>query len=196
MKNKEYIDSKEKAVKALEKAYCDNKIDEGISQILDQINALNGFYTSSSCAGRIVLLQIPTIGDKQGASFLGIWHRKIEAKEVIVSATKATTGLLWLLAQSPIIHIGAETLPQANSMVKTAISSGFKNSAVKSTGKKIIIEVASTERLDAPIGRDGLLFCQKQYLDLLVEISNEIMERSQEKLERLAQKLGIFADFP
>ncbi len=196
MKNKEYLDAKEKALKALEKAYCEKKIDDGVSLILKQINALNGFYTSSSCAGRIVLLQIPTIGDKHGACFLGIWHRTIEANEVLVSAAQATTGLLWLLAQSPIIHIGAETLTQANSMVKTAISSGFKNSAVKSTGKKIIIELASTERLDAPIGRDGLLFCEKQYLDLLVEISNEIIKRSQEKLDRLTKKLGIFTDFP
>lgn len=196
MKNKEYLDAKEKALKALEKAYCEEKIDGGVSQILRQINALKGFYTSSSCAGRIVLLQIPTIGDKHAASFLGIWHRTIKAEEVLVSATQATTGLLWLLAQSPIIHIGAETLTQANSMVKIAISSGFKNSAVKSTGKKIIIELASTERLDAPIGRDGLLFCEKQYLDLLVEISNEIIKRSQEKLDRLAKKLSIFTDFP
>ncbi len=196
MKNKEYLDAKEKALKALEKAYCEEKIDGGVSQILRQINALKGFYTSSSCAGRIVLLQIPTIGDKHAASFLGIWHRTIKAEEVLVSATQATTGLLWLLAQSPIIHLGAETLDGANTMVKTAISCGFKNSAVKSTGKKIIIEIASTERLDAPIGRDGLLFCDKQYLDLLVEISNEIIKRSQEKLGRLAQKLMNLADFP
>lgn len=195
MKNKEYVDAKENALNALKKAYSAKKVDDGISQILGQINALNGFYTSSSCAGRIVLLQIPSLGDKRRASFLGVWHRKIEPEEVVTSATKATTGLLWLLAQSPIIHLGAETLDGANTMVKTAISCGFKNSAVKSTGKKIIIEVASTERLDAPIGRDGLLFCDKQYLDLLVEISNEIIERSQEKLGRLAKKLMNFADF-
>jgi tRNA wybutosine-synthesizing protein 3 len=196
MKNKEYLDAKEKALKTLEKAYCAKKVDDGISQVLEQINSLNGFYTSSSCAGRIVLLQIPTIGDKCGASFLGIWHRKIAPNEFLASVSQATIGLLWLLAQSPIIHIGAETLNHANSMVKTAISSGFKNSSVKSTGKKIIIELASTERLDAPIGRDGLLFCDEQYLQLLIEISNEIIERSQNKLVRLTKNLAIFADFP
>ncbi len=196
MKNKEYVDAKEKALKTLEKAYYAKKVDDNISQVLEQINALDGFYTSSSCAGRIVLLQIPTIGDKRGASFLGIWHRKIELKEFLASASQATTGLLWLLAQSPIIHLGAQTLDYANRMVKTAILCGFKNSAVKSTGKKIIIELASTERLDAPIGRDGVLFCDEQYLQLLIEISNEIIERSQNKLVRLAKKLAIFADFP
>jgi tRNA wybutosine-synthesizing protein 3 len=74
-------------------------------------------------------------------------------------------------------------------MVKTAVSCGFKNSAVKSTGKKIIIEFCSTERLDAPIGKDGQLFCESNYLSLLVDISNEVIKRSQKKLIRLEKTL-------
>jgi tRNA wybutosine-synthesizing protein 3 len=92
--------------------------------------------------------------------------------------------------------MGAETLQLADKMVKTAISSGFKNSAIKSIDKKIIIEICSTERLDAPIGRDGCLFCDEKQLSLLVEISNEVIGRSQEKINRFAKKLGNFGDFP
>ena len=126
----------------------------------------------------------------------GVWHRIIEPKELKAAATKATTGLLWLLAQAPILHIGAQTLELADKMVKTAISCGFKNSAVKSTGKKIRIEICSTERLDAPIGKEGCLFCEEEYLSLLIEISNEVIERSQKKIGRFAKKLGKFDDFP
>jgi len=97
--------------------------------------------------------------------------------------------LLWLLAQSPIIHIGSNTNEMADNMVKTAISCGFKNSGVKSIGKKIIVEVCSTERLDAPIGRDGSLFCDEEYLQLLVEIANEVFEKSKDKLLRFKAKL-------
>jgi tRNA wybutosine-synthesizing protein 3 len=196
MITKEYLDAKEKALKSLEHAYLMQKVDEGVTQILELINRIEGFYTSSSCAGRIVLMEIPQIGDKQGATFLGIWHRTINTKELKDAATKATTGLLWLLAQAPIFHLGAQTLKFADSMVKTAISCGFKNSAVKSAGKRVIIEICSTERLDAPIGRDGSLFCEEEYLSLLVEISNEVIERSQEKIGRLTKKLMNFGDFP
>ena len=120
----------------------------------------------------------------------------IEVDELRAASRKATTGLLWLLAQAPILHIGAETLQLADKMVKTAISCGFKNSAVKSLGKKIIIEICRTERLDAPIGRDACLFCDEKHLSLLVEISNEVIGRSQEKLGRLTKKLANFRDFP
>jgi len=196
MKKKEFLDAKENALKSLHNACNHEKVDEGVLPLLDLINKIEGFYTSSSCAGRIVLLQIPQIGDKRSARFLGIWHRTIEVDELRAASTKATTGLLWLLAQAPILHIGAETLQLADKMVKTAISCGFKNSAVKSLSKTIIIEICSTERLDAPIGRDACLFCDEKHLSLLVEISNEIIERSQEKIGRLTKKLTNFRDFP
>jgi tRNA wybutosine-synthesizing protein 3 len=196
MGKKEFLDAKENALKSLEDACAEQKVDEGVLPILDLINRIEGFYTSSSCAGRIVLLEIPQIGDKRSATFLGVWHRTIEPKELMVAATKATTGLLWLLAQAPILHIGAQTLELADRMVKTAISCGFKNSAVKSTGKKVMIEICSTERLDAPIGRDGCLFCEEEYLCLLVEISNEVIERSGKKIGQFAKKLEKFYDFP
>ncbi len=193
---KEFLDAKENALKSLHDACGHGKVDEGVLPILDLINKIEGFYTSSSCAGRIVLLQIPQIGDKRGARFLGVWHHTIEVDELRAASRKATTGLLWLLAQAPILHIGAETLQHADKMLKTAISCGFKNSAVKSLGKKIIIEICSTERLDAPIGRDACLFCDEKHLSLLVEISNEVIGRSQEKLGRLTKKLANFRDFP
>lgn len=196
MKDKEFLDAKENALKSLSDACTKGRVDEGALPILDQINNIDGFYTSSSCAGRIVLLQIPQIGDKRGATFLGIWHRAITPEELHTAATKATNGLLWLLAQAPILHIGAETLLLADKMVKTAIACGFKNSAIKSLGKKIIIEICSTERLDAPIGRDGVLFCNEKQILLLVEISNEVIERSQEKMSKLTKKLKNFAVFP
>jgi tRNA wybutosine-synthesizing protein 3 len=195
MNQKEYLDAKESALQSLQDAYVKQKVDEGISETLDSINRIKGFYTSSSCAGRIVLLEIPQIGDKRGATFLGVWHRTIESRELTTAATKATVGLLWLLAQAPILHVGAQSLDLADKMIKTALSCGFKNSAVKSTGKRIIIEICSTERLDAPIGRDGRLFCEDEYLYLLVEISNEVIKRSREKLGRFTKKIDKIEDF-
>jgi len=196
MTKKEFLDAKENALKSLNEACDQEKVDEGALPLLSIINKIDGLYTSSSCAGRIVLLEIPHIGDKKGARFLGLWHRTIQLEELSVASKKATKGLLWLLAQAPIIHIGVENLPLADRMVKTAVACGFKNSAIRSLGKTVIIELCSTERLDAPIGRDGGLFCSEKHLTLLVEISNEVIERSSEKMSRLAEKLAKFTDFP
>lgn len=188
-REKDFLESKEKALQLLEKAQSENKVDHEIIPILRMINDSQEYYTSSSCSGRIVLLEIPRIGDKKNARFLGKWHRTIAFDEILSAAKKAKTGLLWLLAQPPIIHIAADNNKVADKMIKIANASGFKNSGVKSIGKKIIIEVCSTERLDAPIGREGTLFCNGEYLQLLVDIANEVIEKSAVKLHRFEQKL-------
>jgi len=187
---KEFLEAKRNALISLEKACNENQVDEGILPIIKIINEFEDYYTSSSCAGRIVLLEIPDIGDKKNAKFLGKWHKSIRPDEINISAKKARKGQLWLLAQSPIIHVTSINNEAADRMIKTAISCGFKNSGVKSIGKKIVVEVCSTERLDAPIGRNGLLFCNEKYLQLLVKIANDVIEKSNNKLLRFKIKLS------
>ena len=106
---------------------------------------------------------MPKIGDKRGANFLGRWHRPIKHNELELAAKKGKNGMLWLLAQSPILHIAAETNNAADKLLKIAISCGFKNSGLKSIIGRIIIEICSTERLDAPIGKNGC-FVMKNFL--------------------------------
>jgi len=189
MIERDFLTGKKRALQKLNQAIGENKVDKTVLPLLTIINESTCYYTSSSCAGRIVLLQLPQIGDKQNAQFLGKWHRTIEASELISASKNADTGQLWLLAQSPIIHLTAKTTAAANSMLKTAISCGFKNSGIRSLDKKIVVEICSTERLDAPVGKDGVLFCNDEYLKLLVSIANEVLEKSREKLSRFEEKL-------
>lgn len=43
--------------------------DEEVEEILERINSLDGFFTTSSCSGRIVLICLPEIGAKREARF-------------------------------------------------------------------------------------------------------------------------------
>jgi tRNA wybutosine-synthesizing protein 3 len=184
-----FLTGKHNAILKLKKAKEENKVDYGIQSILDIINEYNQYYTSSSCFGRIVLLEIPSIGDKKEAKFLGKWHRMIDIDDLINGSRNAKTGQIWFLSQSPIIHVVAKSNDDAEKLLKNAIACGFKNSGLKSLGKKIVVEVCSTERLDAPIGDNGIIFCKDDHLELLVKTSNEIMNKSTLKLQKLEQKL-------
>jgi tRNA wybutosine-synthesizing protein 3 len=186
----EFLLHKKNALEKLKKAKTNSLVDEGIIPILDLINDLDAYYTSSSCFGRIVLLEIPNIGDKKNAVFLGKWHRKISSEEILKSLSKAKKGLLWILAQSPIIHLAAKTADAADKILKISISCGFKNSGLKSFDKHFIVEIVSTERLDAPIGKDGALFCNNNHLELLVEIANNIIDKSSFKLKKFEERLS------
>jgi tRNA wybutosine-synthesizing protein 3 len=182
MNHKAFIEGKKKALDSLEKASEEKKLDEEIISLLRKINDSPMYYTSSSCAGRIVILELPCIGDKKNAHFLGRWHRAITLQEFFHAVKKAKKGYLWLLAQSPILHIIADSSKDAEVLVKSAISCGFKNSGLRSIGKKNVVEICSTERLDAPIGKDQILFYHDKYINELVELVNNVLLRSKLKL--------------
>jgi tRNA wybutosine-synthesizing protein 3 len=188
-KEKEFFEAKEKALHSLEIATLTHAVDLDILPLLTVINTSKRYYSSSSCAGRLVLLQIPIIGDKRQAEFIGKWHRPIDIDEFFVSLEKATSGFLWFLAQAPILHVGAKTTNDAEHLMKTAIRCGLKNSGLKSIGKKIIVEINSTERIDAPIGKDGTLYYDRGYIPILVDLANMVLERSQIKVQRLEREL-------
>ncbi len=189
MNERDFIQNKKHTMNKLESAKKERRVDEGIIPILDIINSYNEYYTSSSCYGRIVLLEIPELGNKIDAKWLGKWHRKIKYDDFLKACRKAEKGMLWLLAQSPIIHVFAKDLKSADKLVKKAVNCGFKHSGFKTVGKNIVLEIASTERLDSPLGKDANIFCNKEHIDFLISIANEVFEKSNSKLIKLENSL-------
>lgn len=187
---KDFTKNKKQILEKLELAKKEKLVDIGIIPIIDILNSNENYYTSSSCYGRILLLELPDLGDKKNAEFLGKWHRKIKPEDVFLALEKSSgIGQLWFLAQSPIIHVYAKNIESADKLVKIAVTCGFKNTGFKTSEKNIIIEIASTERIDAPVGLNGKLYCDKKYIFLLVDIANKVFKKSLLKLEKLKNTL-------
>ena len=53
-------------------------IDIKIKKLVDRINSLEGFYTTSSCSGRMLLLAIPRSNKKNEVQYLFCSHKKIK----------------------------------------------------------------------------------------------------------------------
>jgi tRNA wybutosine-synthesizing protein 3 len=177
---------KERAMKKLRSKGMDEN--ESLRRILERINGCDSYFTTSSCSGRIVLLQIPEIGAKKNAFFLGKWHKEIGREEL--SLPPSFRGELWLIAQGPILHVAAENIDSAASLLKKAKDCGFKRSGIFSISERLVLlEILSTERMDVPLGTDGKLLCSPEHLELILEKANEILRRSNEKLRRLAESI-------
>jgi tRNA wybutosine-synthesizing protein 3 len=190
IKEIDFNKNKKQILEKLKIAKNENLVDKGIIPIIDIINSNKNYYTSSSCYGRIVILELPYLGDKKNAVFLGKWHREIKPEDVFLALEKSSNkGQLWFLAQSPIIHVYSINIKSADQLVKIAANSGFKHSSFKTSKKNIIVEIVSTERIDAPIGFNGELYCDKNYIFLLTDIANKIIKKSYLKLEKFKNSL-------
>ena len=166
--------------------------DEEIVPIISEINSSEDFFTTSSCSGRIVLICLPEIGAKREAKFVGKWHRPVTKEEVLEAIKlKSSTGVpekgeIWLLSQSPILHVACRDLEKAKALLRIAIESGFKYSGIKAISKdgKVVVEIVSTERMDVPLGKDGVMFCSEGYMDFILSKANFMLERGKGKLKR------------
>lgn len=170
--------------------------DEEVKGILEKINRRDGFFTTSSCSGRIALIWLPEIGAKQEARFIGKWHRRVRKAEVLEAMSDATPhikGEVWLIAQSPILHVACRSLEKATALLRIAIESGFKYSGIKAIAKddgKVMVELMSTERMDVPLASDDVMFCSEEYLDFILPKANFMLERGKAKLKRFGYGLN------
>jgi tRNA wybutosine-synthesizing protein 3 len=183
---------KQRNLLKLQEALEDHKVDTEVISLLERINTDERFVTTSSCSGRIVLLSLPRLGDKKQALFLGCWHHTPTTDDIKDAMKKYSMGQLWLLAQPPIFHIAARDINSATLMLSIGIEAGFKLSGIKTLQNQCLVELLSTERLDMPIGKDGIIYPDEVLLRFLLETAETVIIRSKEKLQRLDQKLRYY----
>ncbi len=187
---KNFEEQKEKAMVGLRKALEEDKVDHDIIPLLEKINALDNYFTTSSCSGRISVMEMPYFGDKLNSVWLGKWHREVTVEEVLGAIGKHKTGQLWFLVRSPILHVAARTMEDAVKLLNLSIGLGFKYSNIKSVShKKLLIEIRSTERMDVPLGEGGELWVSKEYIERIVNLSNAQIRRFKGKLKRLEDEI-------
>ncbi len=189
MRDEEFSNHKQHALAKLDHALKDHQVDTLVIPILEKINATDEYFTTSSCAGRIVVLQLPEIGNKKKAVFLGRWHRKVSCEEVFFALDSYADGQVWLLTQPPIFHIGCQSITAANELMKIGISSGFKHSGIRSISSQITVELQSTERMDMPLGANGKQIIENEKISFLVDQANISIVRAQKKLNRLQKNI-------
>ncbi|KAF0047466.1 hypothetical protein F2P81_001099 [Scophthalmus maximus] len=155
------------------KTQCLNKLDQSkkgsvdqhIEHVVSLLNSCEQYFTTSSCSGRVVLLD--------GVSGL------------------AKAGRDAVLKFEPfVLHVQCRRLEDAQLVHSAAINSGFRNSGL-TVGKsgKIITAVRSTHGLEVPLSHDGKLLVAPEYLHFLTQIANQKMEENLRRIHRFYQNL-------
>jgi len=179
--------AKREALVSLFTAMKEGKVDEDIIDLLLLINSIRGVYTTSSCSGRIGIIEEPALGAKPLSRWLIKVHREMTFEEAEKALEKAKEGLIFLKSQPPIFHIVAEDLERAKKLHELGLASGFKYTTFKVISNRYLVEINATEYLTAPLGKDGKVLVSDDYLRFALEIGNSMLRRSKGRLPRLSE---------
>lgn len=171
----------------LKKAFDSDKskkgsIDKEILPLLNLINSSQDYYTTSSCAGRIMLFIEKKKKDDSEWSFSS--HSLVRMKEIGPYLEKLPQDTMWLRMEPPILHICARDMDSADRLVKLANDSGFRRSSLLGFKKRIIIEIMIPEKLDAPVSEKKKMIIDAAYLKTLLKHANSRLKKSRERLKK------------
>lgn len=162
-------------------------VDEEIKALINLINANKNYYTTSSCAGRIVILLIKDKTKKHETEWLLSSHQYV--KKVDETIIKKIRGDCWIKFEPCIIHVCCKDLPSAITFIDAAKQVGFKRGGICSISKdnRIIVEVSGVDRIDVPIANEQGLLVSEEYLNFLLQECNKKMEKNSERIKRFYQ---------
>ena len=183
--------------------------DEKIVELCKEINKSENYYTTSSCAGRVVL--IIDQERKEAGLFVKVYHDLISFEELkeglgeivkipprspghppLTSARKTRDidklvhpNLIRFKMESCILHVACRTLEDAQLLFDKAKLAGWKRSGIISSGNRVMLELNSTEKLEFPIVAGGEIIVDDKFLKIVVKSANEKLEKSWKKIEGL-----------
>nr|XP_033771800.1 tRNA wybutosine-synthesizing protein 3 homolog isoform X1 [Geotrypetes seraphini] len=162
-------------------------VDANIESLVRFINERDAFFTTSSCSGRVTLIDGCFHGfevQKQNCSWLLVAHQKCQ-KEDVIAALQKSSGDAVLKFEPFVLHVQCRQLQDAQLLHSVALSSGFRNSGI-TVGKKgrTMMAVRSTHGLEVPLSRKGKLLVNEEYIEFLVQIANQKMEENKKRTDR------------
>lgn len=162
-------------------------VDIEIAPLVDAINSLDEYYTTSSCAGRIMVLSTPAGGKKCDCTWLLSSHDMISDKDVV--DLKFPESLSFLKLEASILHVCAKDLIAATKLIRIANFSGFKRAGIIAASRRFIIEIMTSEVLAVPIAKEGRLIVSRDYITDIVAIANDMLKNSRKKIKRFEKNL-------
>ncbi|KAM9109203.1 tRNA wybutosine-synthesizing protein 3 homolog isoform 2-T2 [Megaptera novaeangliae] len=138
-------------------------VDEDVVEFVQLLNGREQFFTTSSCAGRIILLDQGINGSevqKQNCCWLLVTHKPCVKDDVIVALKKANGDAI-LKFEPLVLHVQCRQLQDAQ-----------------------ILAVRSTHGLEVPLTHKGKLMVTEEYINFLIKIANQKMEENKKRIER------------
>ncbi len=153
------------------------EIDKEMLPVINLINKNKNYYTTSSCSGRIKLIEIAK--KKHLSNWVYVTHKKAGFKE-IKSHILPSKGL-WFVQEPIIIHICCRTMEDAGRLIYLARKAELKDTGLISI-KNLVAQVRGTERIEFLVSKDNKILVNDEFLKAAVNEANKKLALTRKRL--------------
>jgi len=180
---------KERHSKSLGDALNEGKVDEQLQALCKYLEKTKNYFTSSGCAGRILLLGIPEGGTKKEAYFHEKWHREVNFSEIWSGIGRKSEGELWFKMEPFILHIGCADLKGGKKILSMMKNIGIKRGGIMVAKEgKFIVELTGTQQISLPVKNGDGILVEKEYLKYLIDSANRKLGKNYSQLKILEKE--------
>ncbi|MDO8625384.1 MAG: tRNA wybutosine-synthesizing 3 family protein [Candidatus Diapherotrites archaeon] len=161
------------------------KADKAAIPLCTFLNDQTKYFTTSSCAGRILLLNVDSMETKQETAFLYKSHETANALTAWNSLGAPTRNEVWFKQEPFILHIGTDSLENANRILSCSREAGIKRGGIMvAKPGKFLLELLGTQGISAPVKHKKELLVDEKYFGFLVKRANLKLEKNAQQLQR------------
>ncbi|MGC8982351.1 MAG: tRNA(Phe) 7-((3-amino-3-carboxypropyl)-4-demethylwyosine(37)-N(4))-methyltransferase [Desulfurococcaceae archaeon] len=161
--------------------------DRDLLPLVVLVNSDAELYTTSSCSGRIVVVdsEAPWTREETGTVYKS--HVPVDPGELRFMYRLDPHRGYWIVVTGPIIHLSALNTKRALEVLKIARHTGFKHSGILhiSKSKGVFVELVTGVYVAQLVRTKSRVLIPEHELEFLVEIVNSVLIEGKKRLQRL-----------
>ncbi|MCD6414105.1 MAG: hypothetical protein J7L23_00560 [Candidatus Diapherotrites archaeon] len=175
---------KQKLVEKLEREGCDQEVEP----YLDLVNSVPNLVTSSSCYGRMLLIDLPDY-TKKNAKFLWKTHQPANPEDVWRALNECKGKFVWFKVDPLILHVSCKDIETASRLLKAKTRAGIKRGGIFSISEeRVQIELEGTYKMELPVKKGNRILVSEDYFKLVIEEANKKKLKNTKMWERFAEE--------
>ncbi len=162
-------------------------LDRELLPLLVLLNRDRDIYTTSSCSGRIVVVDgiVPWVREEASVVFKS--HIPVTTADLDFVFRETPHKSYWLVVTGPIIHFSTTNLRKALKSLKKARTAGFKHSGVMhvSSTRGVFIELVTGIYMTQLLRIQGNILVSPSDIKKVISIFNKALIEGKWRLQRL-----------
>jgi tRNA wybutosine-synthesizing protein 3 len=183
--------TKERHTKSLAEAIQNKKIDPLMIDISNFIAQTKNYFTTSTCSGRITLMDVNERDDKRENAFFRKWHSPVAFEDVWNGVQdNRNSENLWFRQDAFVFVIGTNKIENTKPIIQACQEAGVKRFGIHhSEPGKVLMEIFGSQRMSVPVKEKQEILVSEKYVQKIVETANKKWKQNNEKLNKLNEKL-------